>query len=152
MGQWQQVNKVETNQNASHNFADAVEILLNKPLVVNKRLCGKNVLYREKHPSLRALSYQKLKHVIEITKTHWKRFDVKRVESFVDEIFSQLEGELGSDPKKQKVTDAHSAGMFLLLSLISNHNLARPTSCVALNRINKIYVVDTDYVNFQQKP
>ena len=79
----------------------------------------------KKHPSLRALSYQKLQHVIEITKTFWKRFDVKRVESFVEEISSQLEGELGPDRKKQKVTDGHSTGIFLLLSLISNHNLTR---------------------------
>ncbi len=44
---WRQINLLETNKNAANNFSAAVEILINKPHVINKRLCGRNILLRK---------------------------------------------------------------------------------------------------------
>ena len=111
MNELQEINKLKVNQNAEHNFADAIEILLNKPHVVNKRLCGKNILYRERYPGVKTLSNEQMVHLIERIKYDWKLFDTKLVENFVKQIFSQLEGEPEPDAKKQKVTDEKCAGM-----------------------------------------
>ena len=104
MDQWQELCRLKANENAQHNFFDAVEILLNKPHVANKRLCGKNILYRERHPSIKSLSEEKLSSVIGRIGDHWPSLNIHKVDSFIKEIFPETDVLLEPDSKKSRTT------------------------------------------------
>lgn len=112
MGQWQEIISIKTNENALHNFCNAVEILLNKPHVVNKRLCGKNILHRERLLGLTRLTTKQLEILIGEAKRKSQTYDRENIESFVEKIIGSLEVGVcgaGPDAKKFRLTSEHHA-------------------------------------------
>ena len=104
MDQWQELCRLKANENAPHNFCDAIEILLNKPHVANKRLCGKNILYRERHPSIKSLSKEELSSVIGRIRDNWPLLNIQKVDSFIKEILPDTDVLLEPDSKKSRTT------------------------------------------------
>ena len=103
MDQWQELYKIKVNANASHNFSDAVEILLNKPHVVNKRLCGKNILYREHLTHINTLSEEELKRLAERVHCKSISLDIVDIGNFIEEIFSEFDTQPEPELKKLKI-------------------------------------------------
>ena len=85
MEEWRQLNLLETNKNATNNFIAAVEILINKPHVINKRLCGRNILYRKDFDQ--TLNRSEISGFLKQCRECWGQLSVKEgnrdIESFI---------------------------------------------------------------------
>ena len=104
MDHFVELTSICTNENAPQNFSDVCEILINKPQVMNKRLCGKRILLRQKYISSSPFTSDKLEKWIRRAKTNYEQLLTETGENFISALDCRTDEVSPPDSKKVKLT------------------------------------------------